>query len=128
MAKTHLRDLIVLSEMVGSVVGRDKGKTFTQEEIKPEMIGRHLGEFSITCKPGKHGPPGLGATHSSRFIPSNEGTDFSKGKQKQKPKKLMNLKLQGTHSCSPFQDQGLCSRGHFPKFAKVNYFNNQLSI
>ncbi|KAB0391039.1 hypothetical protein E2I00_006609 [Balaenoptera physalus] len=35
----------------------------------PEMIGHYLGEFSITYKPVKHGRPGIGATHSSRFIP-----------------------------------------------------------
>lgn len=33
------------------------------------MIGHYLGEFSITYKPVKHGRPGIGATHSSRFIP-----------------------------------------------------------
>ncbi|KAG0022767.1 ribosomal protein S15, partial [Entomortierella chlamydospora] len=43
--------------------------TFNQVEIKPEMIGHYLGEFSITYKPVKHGRPGIGATHSSRFIP-----------------------------------------------------------
>lgn len=32
VAKTHLRDLIVLPEMVGSLVGRDKGKTFTRRK------------------------------------------------------------------------------------------------
>ncbi|KAL1766811.1 40S ribosomal protein S15 [Sigmodon hispidus] len=37
-------------------------------EIKPEMIGHYLGEFSITYKPVKHGWPGMGATNSSRFI------------------------------------------------------------
>jgi len=26
-------------------------------------------EFSITYKPVQHGRPGIGATHSSRFIP-----------------------------------------------------------
>ena len=41
----------------------------SQVEIKPEMIGHYLGEFSITYKPVKHGRPGIGATHSSRFIP-----------------------------------------------------------
>lgn len=40
-----------------------------QVEIKPEMIGYYLGEFAITYKPVKHGRPGIGATHSSRFIP-----------------------------------------------------------
>ncbi|KAL3202447.1 hypothetical protein MRX96_042480 [Rhipicephalus microplus] len=41
----------------------------TRSKIKPEMIGHYLGEFSIIYKPVKHGRPGIGATHSSRFIP-----------------------------------------------------------
>ncbi|KAG8192207.1 hypothetical protein JTE90_009967 [Oedothorax gibbosus] len=69
VVKTHLRDMIVVPEMVGSIVGVYNGKTFNQVEIKPEMIGHYLGEFSITYKPVKHGRPGIGATHSSRFIP-----------------------------------------------------------
>lgn len=69
VVKTHLRDMIIVPEMIGSVVGVYNGKTFTQVEIKPEMIGHYLGEFSITYKPVKHGRPGIGATHSSRFIP-----------------------------------------------------------
>merc|ERR1712007_235272 len=67
--KTHLRDMIIVPEMTGSVVGVYNGKTFNQVEIKPEMIGHYLGEFSITYKPVKHGRPGIDATHSSRFIP-----------------------------------------------------------
>ncbi|CAF4060275.1 unnamed protein product [Rotaria sp. Silwood2] len=67
--KTHLRDMIIVPEMVGCVVGVHQGKTFNSIEIKPEMIGYYLGEFSITYKPVKHGRPGIGATHSSRFIP-----------------------------------------------------------
>jgi len=69
VVKTHLRDMIVVPEMIGSVVGVYNGKTFNSVEIKPEMIGYYLGEFSITYKPVKHGRPGIGATHSSRFIP-----------------------------------------------------------
>jgi len=69
VVKTHLRDMIVMPEMVGSIVGVYNGKTFNQVEIKPEMIGHYLGEFFITYKPVKHGRPGIGATHSSRFIP-----------------------------------------------------------
>nr|XP_035139053.2 40S ribosomal protein S15-like [Callithrix jacchus] len=69
VVKTHLRDMIILPEMVGSMVGVYNGKTFNQVEIKPEMIGHYLGEFSITYKPVKHGRPGIGATHWSRFIP-----------------------------------------------------------
>ena len=67
--KTHLRNMIIIPEMIGSIIGIYNGKTFNQVEIKPEMIGHYLGEFSITYKPVKHGRPGIGATHSSRFIP-----------------------------------------------------------
>merc|ERR1711894_322218 len=69
VVKTHLRNMIIVPEMIGSMVGVYNGKTFNQVEIKPEMIGHYLGEFSITYKPVKHGRPGIGATHSSRFIP-----------------------------------------------------------
>merc|ERR1712228_113638 len=53
VVKTHLRNMIIIPEMIGSMVGVYNGKTFNQVEIKPEM----------------HGRPGIGATHSSRFIP-----------------------------------------------------------
>lgn len=69
VVKTHLRDTIVIPEMVGCIIGVHNGKTFNQVEIKAEMIGHYLGEFSLTYKPVKHGRPGIGATHSSRFIP-----------------------------------------------------------
>lgn len=67
--KTHLRNMIIVPEMIGSIVGIYNGKVFNQVEIRPEMIGHYLGEFSITYKPVKHGRPGIGATNSSRFIP-----------------------------------------------------------
>jgi len=67
--RTHLRDAIVVPDMVGSQVGVYNGVTFNPVEIKPEMIGHYLGEFSITYKPVRHGRPGIGATNSSRFIP-----------------------------------------------------------
>merc|ERR1712117_848662 len=51
VVKTHLRNMIVVPEMTGSIVGVYNGKVFTQVEIKPEMIGHYLGEFSITYKP-----------------------------------------------------------------------------
>ncbi|KAJ1920147.1 40s ribosomal protein S15 [Mycoemilia scoparia] len=69
VVKTHLRNMIIVPEMVGSVIGVYNGKTFNQVEIRADMIGRYLGEFSISYKPVKHGRPGIGATHSSRFIP-----------------------------------------------------------
>ena len=42
--------MIVVPEMTGSIVGVYNGKVFTQVEIKPEMIGHYLGEFSISYK------------------------------------------------------------------------------
>jgi len=69
VVKTHLRDMIIMPEMVGSMVGIYNGQIFNAVEIKGEMIGHYLGEFSLTYKPVHHGRPGIGATHSSRFIP-----------------------------------------------------------
>eukprot|EP00921_Rhytidocystis_pertsovi_P003680 GHVQ01006402.1.p1 GENE.GHVQ01006402.1~~GHVQ01006402.1.p1 ORF type:complete len:147 (+),score=16.19 GHVQ01006402.1:123-563(+) len=66
---THLRNMVVVPEMVGSVVGVYNGKQFINVDIKPEMVGYYLAEFSISYKPVRHGKPGIGATHSSRFIP-----------------------------------------------------------
>jgi len=66
---THLRNMIIVPEMIGNLIGVYNGKTFTQVEIKPEMIGHYLGEFSITYKPIKHGRPGVGASSSSKFVP-----------------------------------------------------------
>ena len=56
---THLRDMIIIPEMIGSIVGVYNGKTFNEVEINPEMIGHYLGEFSITYKPVKHSRPGI---------------------------------------------------------------------
>eukprot|EP00621_Florenciella_sp_RCC1693_P004649 CAMPEP_0182522672 /NCGR_PEP_ID=MMETSP1323-20130603/473_1 /TAXON_ID=236787 /ORGANISM="Florenciella parvula, Strain RCC1693" /LENGTH=146 /DNA_ID=CAMNT_0024730861 /DNA_START=51 /DNA_END=491 /DNA_ORIENTATION=- len=67
--KTHVRSMIIVPEMIGSVVGVYNGKVFNGIEIKPEMVGHSLGEFSIPYKPVRHGRPGIGSTNSSRFIP-----------------------------------------------------------
>ena len=47
------------------------------------MVGFYLGEFSITYKPVRHGRPGIGATHSSRFVRSKNSSISSL------PRKLM---------------------------------------
>ncbi len=67
--KTHVRDLIVLPEMVGAKIGVHNGKEFVALDIKPEMIGHYLGEFAITNKPVRHGTPGIGASRSSMYVP-----------------------------------------------------------
>lgn len=38
VVKTHLRDMVILPEMVGSMVGVYNGKTFNQVEIKVRYI------------------------------------------------------------------------------------------
>lgn len=69
VVKTHLRDMLVVPEMIGSQVAIYNGKVFNTIEVKPEMTGHYLGEFSISYKPVRHGRPGIGATNSSRFVP-----------------------------------------------------------
>lgn len=61
VVKTHLRNMIIVPEMIGSVVGVYNGKVFNAVEIKPEMVGHYLAEFSISYKPVKHGRPGAWA-------------------------------------------------------------------
>ena len=67
--KTHVRDLIILPEMVGIKIQIHNGKEFVNVEMKPEMIGHYLGEFAITNKPVRHGTPGIGASRSSMYVP-----------------------------------------------------------
>lgn len=77
VVKTHLRDMIIVPEMIGSVVGIYNGKVcpdslgrwvsrrdvlsqvFNSVEIKPEMTGHYLAEFSCSYRPVKHGRPGV---------------------------------------------------------------------
>jgi len=67
--KTHVRDLVILPEMVGMKILVHNGKEFLPVDIKPEMIGHCLGEFAITNKPVRHGTPGIGASRSSMYVP-----------------------------------------------------------
>merc|ERR1712151_1163545 len=65
--KTHLRNMVIVPEMIGSVVGVYNGKQYINVEVKPEMVGHYLAEFSITYKPTKHGRAGMGG--KMNFIP-----------------------------------------------------------
>ncbi len=67
--KTHVRDLIILPEMVGFTIAVHNGIEFIEVEITPEKIGHYLGEFAPTCKKVLHGSPGIGATKSSLYVP-----------------------------------------------------------
>ena len=61
--------MLIMPEMIGSIVAVYNGKHFGLVEVKPQMVGHYLGEFSITYKPVSHGRAGIGATKTSRFIP-----------------------------------------------------------
>jgi small subunit ribosomal protein S19 len=68
--KTHMREMIILPEMIGIKFGVFNGKEWVNVMVLPEMVGHRLGEFSISVKRVKHSAPGIGATRGSKFIAS----------------------------------------------------------
>ena len=67
-AKTHVRSMIILPEMVGRSVKVYSGKEFVPVAITAEMLGHYLGEFVQTRKKVVHHAPGIGATKSSAAL------------------------------------------------------------
>ncbi len=67
--KTHARDMVVLPFMVGLTISVHNGREFIPLEVKPEMLGRYLGEYVITNKKVVHGTPGIGSSRSSLYVP-----------------------------------------------------------
>jgi len=67
--RTHCREMVILPEMVDLKFAVHNGKEFIVVEMKPEMVGHRLGEFSHTRKKVTHGTPGIGATRSSLYVP-----------------------------------------------------------
>ncbi|MBL7160370.1 MAG: 30S ribosomal protein S19 [Candidatus Aenigmarchaeota archaeon] len=67
--RTKSRQMIIIPEMVGVRIGVHSGKEYVPLDVKPEMLGRRLGEFVPTRRMVKHSAPGFGATKSSKFIP-----------------------------------------------------------
>jgi hypothetical protein len=63
VVKTHLRDMIILPEMVGSMVGVYNGKTFNQVEIKV-CEGYWAGQVVGCCYPGSLTPSCALGLHS----------------------------------------------------------------
>jgi small subunit ribosomal protein S19 len=63
--KTHNRNIIIVPEMIGMIIGVYNGKVFEDVRVGSEMIGHRLGEFSLTRRHVKHGSAGIGATRSS---------------------------------------------------------------
>ena len=67
--KTHLREMIIIPEMVDKRILLHNGKEWLLVTIKPEMLGHRLGEFVLTRKRVMHSAPGVGATRASKFLP-----------------------------------------------------------
>lgn len=67
--KTHVRDMIILPDMIGLLISIHNGKEFYDVTIKPEMVGHYLGEYAITNKRVQHGSPGVGSSRSSLYVP-----------------------------------------------------------
>ncbi|MEM5782177.1 MAG: 30S ribosomal protein S19, partial [Candidatus Aenigmatarchaeota archaeon] len=59
--KTHLRDFVIIPEIVGKKVLVHNGNTWVGVDIKQEMLGHRLGEFALTRKKVVHSAPGVGA-------------------------------------------------------------------
>lgn len=69
LIRTHVRDMVILPEMIGVKLGIYNGKEFKQVILEQSMLGHVLGEFAMTRNKVKHSSPGLGATKSSKFVP-----------------------------------------------------------
>ena len=67
--KTHIRDLVILPNMMDVTVNVFSGKEFMPVTITSELVGHYLGEYIITNKRVTHGAPGVGASRSSLYVP-----------------------------------------------------------
>jgi small subunit ribosomal protein S19 len=67
--RTHMRDMIIMPEMVGKAIEIHNGKEFQRVEIQPEAVFHYLGEFALTRRKVSHGSAGIGATRSSKYVP-----------------------------------------------------------
>ena len=66
--KTHVRSMIILPELVGTSFAVHDGKDWNIVEVKPEMVGHYLGEYSMTRERVSHSGPGIGATRGTKFV------------------------------------------------------------
>lgn len=67
--RTHLRDMVILPEMVGKTIEVHNGKEFMKVEVQPEAVFHYFGEFALTRRRVAHGSAGIGATRSSKYVP-----------------------------------------------------------
>lgn len=69
LIRTHVRDMIVIPEMIGAKLGIHNGQEYKTVVITEGMLGHYLGEFTLTRQRVQHSAPGIGATRSSKFVP-----------------------------------------------------------
>ena len=67
--KTHVRDMVIIPEMIGKRVLIYSGKEWVTLDVRGDMLGHRLGEFAPTRRRVMHSAPGVGATRSSKFMP-----------------------------------------------------------
>ena len=67
--RTHVRDMIVMPEMIGKTIEIYNGKEFLKVEFQPESVFHYLGEFALTRHKVTHGSAGIGATRGSKYVP-----------------------------------------------------------
>lgn len=67
--RTHLRDMVIMPEMIGKTIEVHNGKEFVKVELQPEAVFHYLGEFALTRRRVSHGSAGIGATRSSKYVP-----------------------------------------------------------
>ena len=67
--KTHVRDMIILPDMIGLSINVHNGKEFLPVTVRAEMVGHYLGEYSLTNRRVQHGAPGVGSSRSSLYVP-----------------------------------------------------------
>jgi len=66
--ETHVRDMVIVPEMIGQTLKVHSGKEFVPVIVQAEMLGHVLGEFVVTRKKVSHSAPGIGATKSSSSL------------------------------------------------------------
>jgi len=64
--RTHLRNIIIVPQMIGMRISIHNGKEFIPVEVIGEMLGHVFGEFALTRSKVKHGTAGIGATKGTK--------------------------------------------------------------
>ena len=90
VVKTHLRNMIVVPEMIGSVVGIYNGKTFNQVEIKVRFSASLISfgsfdfpspKWSATTSPSSRSPTSPSGTVAPVLVPPTRRVSFPSSKR-----------------------------------------------